>query len=454
MATSTNPSPTGTTPSPEKWNRLAEFVTSLGEEVQKYKDELQQTKNLLAASNARSSLSSRTAKPNKPSLFSGKIGTIEAWCSHMDAYLVNVDPAEAFQIACTYLDGEAFTWWHTCSNASAIPDWASLRSALIRRFSPLNKVQAARDKLHHRRQIKDVGSLNQSFLSIILGIPDITESKKVDQYSYGLKRSIWEPLYTNEYSDLESLMTDALRVGLPKRPAELTARINTTQDVPAPSVPPSTCSPFVGPTKGLLLSTASVNGQKVRVLFDDGAPINFISWSHARMLRTNTKKTVFAADMPDGRAHVLYATDALDIKIGAYQEELPFSVCDLSRYDVVIGKRWREDNSARVTYKTNKITILYRRKRITITASLEKPSNLISRQRLTRDLKQKFPAFAIFLHGSGTTNDIDMNSIGVSAYDLPPKRSHEFHIQFEEGFKPHRSGIYRLAESKLVELKT
>ena len=37
---------------------------------------------------------------------------------------------------------------------------------------------------------------------------------------------------------------------------------------------------------------------------------------------------------------------------------------------------------------------------------------------------------------------------------LPPERSQEFHIELEEGAKPHRSGIYRLSESELVELKS
>lgn len=123
----------------------------------------------------------------------------------MAAYLQKIEPAEAYQITRTYQDGEAFAWWHLHSSTTPVANWETLRAALIRRFSPLNKAQAARNKLHLWRQIKDGGTLKKSFLSIILDIPDITEDKKIDCYSRRLKRNTWEPLCTKKYSDLESL---------------------------------------------------------------------------------------------------------------------------------------------------------------------------------------------------------------------------------------------------------
>jgi len=74
--------------------------------------------------------------------------------------------------------------------------------------------------------------------------------------------------------------------------------------------------------------------------------------------------------MPDGRSHVLYATDARDVEIEGYRERLTCAVCDLSRYDVIIAMRWREDNGARIKYKNSKITINHKRKSITIKATL------------------------------------------------------------------------------------
>ena len=197
----------------DNWNRLTAYVQSLGAEVEKYQAELDDTKRQLAAARAQiSGAGSTSAKPYKPSPFSGKVGTIDSWCAHMDSYLTGTDPAEAVRIACTYLEGEAFSWWHTYRDQADVKDWTTLRAALVRRFNPLNKVQAARNKLHSWRQIKDVGAFNKSFLAIVLDIPDITEEEKIDRYSRGLKRDIWERLCTKSYEDLESLMTDALRV--------------------------------------------------------------------------------------------------------------------------------------------------------------------------------------------------------------------------------------------------
>ena len=185
--------------------QLMAFVQHLGDGLEKTKDELTRTKHLLATKD-------HAAKPHKPSLFFGKSGTIEAWCSHMDAYVSGSEPDEACRIACTYLDGEAFTWWQSYNAATSVPDWDTLRTCLIRRFNRLKKVQAARNKLHRWRQLKDVGSFNKTFLSIVMDIADITESETIDRYSHGLKRAIFEPLCIRTYDNLESLMTDALRI--------------------------------------------------------------------------------------------------------------------------------------------------------------------------------------------------------------------------------------------------
>lgn len=208
-----NPASSSTAPTSENWNQLAAYVQTLGDEIKSCKAELEETKEQLAVARNQAALAgSIAAKPNKPTLFSGKPGTVEAWCSHMDSYVRTSSPGEACRIACTYLDGEAFNWWHTYRVQTDVPDWTSLRNALIRRFSPLNKVQAARNKLHSWRQIKDVATFNKSFLSIILDIPEITEEEKIDRYSRGLKREIWEPLCIRTYTELEALMMDALRV--------------------------------------------------------------------------------------------------------------------------------------------------------------------------------------------------------------------------------------------------
>lgn len=237
-------------------------------------------------------------------------------------------------------------------------------------------------------------------------------------------------------------------------------------------------SPFEGPRLGLLLSTASVNGKVVKVLFDDGSPINVVSRRLVTSLHVKTKGTDFAASMPDGRSHVLAETvDPLEIHIGPYQERLRFAVCELSAYDLILGKKWRDDKDAKINNKKNKISFKFNHKNISITASLKKPEALISRQRLARDLVQRCPVFAIYLQSEDPSSTFDINAITMGQGEdkkevqeilkeyadvfpdelpdgLPPERSHKFSIKLTDDAQPRRSGIYRLAEWELEELKT
>lgn len=62
--------------------------------------ELADAKKQLSDAKARAtSGGTTTARPNKPALFSGKPGTVEAWCSHMDSYVLLTDPDEACRAA-------------------------------------------------------------------------------------------------------------------------------------------------------------------------------------------------------------------------------------------------------------------------------------------------------------------------------------------------------------------
>ena len=230
-------------------------------------------------------------------------------------------------------------------------------------------------------------------------------------------------------------------------------------------VPENESSPFEGPRLGLLLSTASVNGHVVKVLFDDGSPINFVSKRLATSLKITTQETNFAASMPDGRSHVLSeTTEFLDVVIGAYHERMRFAICALSSYDLILGKKWRDDKDATVNNK-NQITFTFNNKNITITASLLEDDNLISRQRLARHLIRRAPVFAIYLESYDPSTFVHVNAIAMGEGDagdelqgmlgeyadvfpdelpdrLPPQRSHNFSIKLTEDAQPRRSGIY------------
>jgi Retrotransposon gag protein len=90
--------------------------------------------------------------------------------------------------------------------------WVALTEAITKRFSPLNKIKLARDKLSRWRQLRDVPSYNTEFLKIILDIPHIGLDEQIDRNARGLKSYIWSELCTTDHTSLEALMRDAERV--------------------------------------------------------------------------------------------------------------------------------------------------------------------------------------------------------------------------------------------------
>lgn len=127
----------------------------------------------------------------------------------------------------------------------------------------------------------------------------------------------------------------------------------------------------------------------------------------------------------------------------------------------------------------NKDNIFFRfnHKSISLTASVKKPEDLISRQRLARDLIQRAPVFAIYLQSEDPSYGFGINSIVMGEAEdrnevqeipkeyadifptelpdgFPPKRSHELSIKLTNVAEPRRSRIYRLFEWGLDELKS
>lgn len=246
----------------------------------------------------------------------------------------------------------------------------------------------------------------------------------------------------------------------------------------APSFPENTSSPFEGPRLGLLLSTGTVNGHVVKVLFDDGSPIYFVSKRLSTSLNINSQETDFAANMPDGRSHILAeTTESLNVVIGAYQERLRFAICNLSAYDLILGKKWRDDKDATINSKNNETSFIFNNKNITIDASLMGQDDFISRQRLARHLIQKAPVFAIYLQSNDPLCAVNVTAITMGEGEaggelrsilteyadvfpdelpdgLPPQRSHNFSINRAEDAQPRRNSIYRLGETEPEELKS
>ncbi len=135
----------------------------------------------------------------------------------METYLRSETPEAALDISLSYLEGEAFSWWRAIGSKASIDSWTDLSEHLKRRFSPLNKQESARDKLHRCRQTKDVAQFNADFQRIIADIPDMTPAELMDRYKRALKPYIWNALCVKKYESLEDMMTDALTMESSKR---------------------------------------------------------------------------------------------------------------------------------------------------------------------------------------------------------------------------------------------
>jgi len=135
----------------------------------------------------------------------------------MTSYVDGLPDEQAFSIAITYLNTDAHDWFIANQAGAAaaghpMTSFLALHEAISKRFSPLNKVKLARDKLSRWRQLKDVPTYNTDFLKIILDIPAIGLDEQIDRYSRGLKPYIWSELCTTDYDNLDDLMRDAERV--------------------------------------------------------------------------------------------------------------------------------------------------------------------------------------------------------------------------------------------------
>lgn len=77
---------TGLPVSQESWDQLTAYVPALAAEVQQYQAELDEAKKELMEAKAQASGTNfMTAKPNKPTMFLGNVGTVDSLCAHMES---------------------------------------------------------------------------------------------------------------------------------------------------------------------------------------------------------------------------------------------------------------------------------------------------------------------------------------------------------------------------------
>ncbi|KAJ3278050.1 hypothetical protein HK104_002705, partial [Borealophlyctis nickersoniae] len=102
---------------------------------------------------------------------------------------INMGDYDRILTAAAHLTGTADIWWGS-QDQTTIATWAAFETALKKQFSPVNTVQVARHKLANIRQTKSVQDYQEHFQQLLLQIPDISDSEKVDRFIRALKPNV------------------------------------------------------------------------------------------------------------------------------------------------------------------------------------------------------------------------------------------------------------------------
>lgn len=164
------------------------------------------------------SLGSKKILVNKPEVFKGDTSqSLDAFIGHMELYLTQVPQEQMLNVAVSFLGEHAFDWFKVTQVVDGINTWEALKTKLKERFEPVNKVKSARDKLAVWKQVGSVTQFNESFLKIIIDIPNISTDEVIDRYRRGLKAYISTELCTRTYESLTQVMADSLSVESAKK---------------------------------------------------------------------------------------------------------------------------------------------------------------------------------------------------------------------------------------------
>ena len=206
--------------------QMMERINELEQELARKHDELESVRSnaqdrltvveskLLAFENNQHSCGpNQKTLVNKPEIFNGESDqSLDAFIGHMDLYVSTVPDSMKLKVAVSFLSGHAYDWFKVIENVDNVDSWDRLKDMMKSRFEPINKVKSARDKLARWRQERDVSHYNESFLKIIINIPNISKDEVIDRYLRGLRPEICQELCTNEYDSITKVMSDALSI--------------------------------------------------------------------------------------------------------------------------------------------------------------------------------------------------------------------------------------------------
>ena len=101
--------------------------------------------------------------------------------------------------------------------------------------------------------------------------------------------------------------------------------------------------PTFGP-HDLLMVHGLIGGQRVKVMIDDSATHNFISYSLVKKLKLPQHKSEhqYVVRMMHGQDNKIWDTmvSNLEIEIQGYKEKLNFQIMNMERADIALGREW------------------------------------------------------------------------------------------------------------------
>ncbi len=139
-------------------------------------------------------------KPPRPPKFGGRASEVFNFCHVVKLYLkasgIDLDSEEAVDIAATYLEASAMTWWRfhqqqvDAGVEPIVATWDQFAELLMAKFRTVDEARAARDRLADLRQRSNVRDYAQRFQLLMLELPEMNEKDKLWHFFRGLKPQV------------------------------------------------------------------------------------------------------------------------------------------------------------------------------------------------------------------------------------------------------------------------
>ena len=175
-------------------------ITQQDQHIQNQDDLINQTQQQITAIPANPGAlvpTPQRVKYEKPYSYHGKTTeNLESWIFKMDEYceLTQIPVNQRVRFAATYLKDQANLWWRAYKTsidwATAAPTWDQFTATLRRQFIPVNTTISAYDRLQRLSQKTVVNQYNHEFRALMMELPNMDQTTRLDYYIKGLKSNI------------------------------------------------------------------------------------------------------------------------------------------------------------------------------------------------------------------------------------------------------------------------